>query len=427
MDWCIHNPDCSVEVLLFNGVAGCALALGLFGQAIFATWILIAHRKQILTWSSNPLNNAMAIATNDRSNGKTTPTGFRSRRTSAGKLCDTTTGHKSNKIKAQEGLKRPGIAPSYGFSKVIVIILWVSLFVTLVWTVGIILGVHAQTFDYCKHELERVGGPCVKEPRFMKVPSILMDERENPYDTFREASTEFEGLSFSVLGADYSHPSALYHTMTFLFTTAMQSYLTFALHCAELLINLRRDEKTWRQASSRRGTTSTTNSVSAAFASWETIGLFAFKTVIHWLFGRCVISEAESKFKGGPLEFRMMTNVRMGLGAFALVYLSAVTLSLAGFCTALAYYKPKGLQPSTHGHYQSLIELMGQCRMFQKRIFWDEGMSQADEYTRCSSDGSVEQDKQPATGAKRPARTDTGGSFLRSNMAPAVLAGTSNM
>ena len=299
------------------------------------------------------------------------------------------------------------------FSRVIVVILWVSVSVTIVWTVAIIFGVHRQTYDYCKQLLEASGEHCVKKPRFMKVPSILVDERQNPYDTTTGGeSTEYEGLSFSILGTDYSHPSALDHTVTLLLTTAMQGYLTLMLHCAELLVNLRRDEKIWRRASSCRGTTSSTNSVNAALLSWETIGLFAFKTVIHWLFGRCVISESKSKFQGGPIDFKMLTSVRIGIGAFALVYLSAVTLSLAGICTLLAFHTPKGAQPSTHGHYESLIELMDQCRVSENRIIWEGGSDAAHGHsisTRSSSDSSVVPKQQLKHGTEKPYRSKTGG------------------
>ncbi|KAK4246976.1 hypothetical protein C7999DRAFT_32660 [Corynascus novoguineensis] len=69
---------------------------------------------------------------------------------------------------------------------------------------------------------------------------------------------------------------------------AFQSVVTLALHCVELIVNLSRDEKVYRELIGPRGTNGHYNSVLAAFTSWQTIFLFALKAGIHWIFGLAI-------------------------------------------------------------------------------------------------------------------------------------------
>ncbi|KAF7924436.1 uncharacterized protein EAE98_007487 [Botrytis deweyae] len=80
------------------------------------------------------------------------------------------------------------------------------------------------------------------------------------------------------------------HLATILMVSAFQAPLTIGLHCAELLCNLSRDERIFRQATFSRGTNPRYNSISAALKSWETILLSLFKAFIHWMFGLSVNS-----------------------------------------------------------------------------------------------------------------------------------------
>lgn len=86
------------------------------------------------------------------------------------------------------------------------------------------------------------------------------------------------------------------HLFALLIVAALQSLVTMSVHCVELLVNRSRDEQLWRKAMRQRHRKNAENSNSgsadirissfkAALTSWQTITLFAFKPVIHWMFG----------------------------------------------------------------------------------------------------------------------------------------------
>lgn len=63
----------------------------------------------------------------------------------------------------------------------------------------------------------------------------------------------------------------------------MQSPLTLGIHCAELQVNLSRDEVFWRKVSRAQGCRlESYDSVRMAFTSWQSIGHYIFKSVLHW-------------------------------------------------------------------------------------------------------------------------------------------------
>lgn len=55
----------------------------------------------------------------------------------------------------------------------------------------------------------------------------------------------------------------------FLFCAVMQAFLVMALHCAELLVNVSRDENFWRAASMKKGTALSLSAIKVAVQSWE--------------------------------------------------------------------------------------------------------------------------------------------------------------
>ncbi|KAF2843156.1 hypothetical protein M501DRAFT_924356 [Patellaria atrata CBS 101060] len=68
----------------------------------------------------------------------------------------------------------------------------------------------------------------------------------------------------------------------------MQALLTLALHCAELIFNVRRDEHTWRKASTKSGVAADTSGIKEALTDRRTIALYVFKSVVQWTFGLAV-------------------------------------------------------------------------------------------------------------------------------------------
>lgn len=142
------------------------------------------------------------------------------------------------------------------------------------------------------------------------------------------------------------------------FFTALQTYLTFGTHCAELIVNATRDESAWRKAArlDKRGASTDQNPVKAALTSWATLVLMVLKTVIHWAFGQAVsISFATN-------DWDMYAN--------ALFFLAELTFLLAAFATTLACWRRKGPQPATHGYIQTTIDLIDDWGETNNPIYW---------------------------------------------------------
>lgn len=122
-----------------------------------------------------------------------------------------------------------------------------------------------------------------------------------------------------------------------------QATLTLGLHCAELLVNVSRDEDTWRTTYTQAGYNGSYESILAAAKSWKTIVLTLAKPFIHWLYGLGV-----TFILGNSLIMRPAQ----------LMYMTLAFLALAGFGTYIAKTRPKGPQPVSYGQVQTIINLV---------------------------------------------------------------------
>ncbi|KAK6434404.1 hypothetical protein LTR95_009408 [Oleoguttula sp. CCFEE 5521] len=129
--------------------------------------------------------------------------------------------------------------------------------------------------------------------------------------------------------------------VTLLIFVALQSPLTFALHCSELLVNLWRDEDYWRTATTRRGARLRGySSVKATLTSWQSVLLFIFKSLLHWILGLSISIDA---------------------------LVSIFCVCFASFMTYLSLAKPLGTQPATFGHVQTILDLVDE---WHPTIYW---------------------------------------------------------
>jgi len=148
--------------------------------------------------------------------------------------------------------------------------------------------------------------------------------------------------------------------------SAAQAVITLAFHCAELLVNLSRDEKLWRRATRKEGLDIKYNSIIAAATSWATISLFILKPVVHWVFGFSMTAASGST---GGIDMR----------APQILYLTLVAAIAAVVASIIGWRRPKGPQPATYGHLQTLADLIDE---WHPVMFWGhkgttEGVSHA--------------------------------------------------
>jgi hypothetical protein len=124
---------------------------------------------------------------------------------------------------------------------------------------------------------------------------------------------------------------------------AFQSVVTLSLHCAELIVNMSRDERVYRALIGPRGTNGHYNSVMAACTSWQTIFLFALKAGVHWMFGLAI-----------NLQFQL------GVTMYPpqIFYFSGLCLAAAIFGLILSVWHPSGYLPAAYGHIQTIVDVV---------------------------------------------------------------------
>lgn len=144
----------------------------------------------------------------------------------------------------------------------------------------------------------------------------------------------------------------------FTFVCVFQGSLTLALHCAELIAALGRDEDTWRQcAIKQRPYSSRPNALLRAAKSWVAVTLFLLKPLLSWTFGQGIT---------------YAYNWGLFLRPPQLLYLSICMTVLAVFSTFLSLKHPRGAQPVTYGHLQTLTDLVDE---WHPTLFWgDKGL-----------------------------------------------------
>ncbi|KAK4122793.1 hypothetical protein N657DRAFT_620872 [Parathielavia appendiculata] len=137
---------------------------------------------------------------------------------------------------------------------------------------------------------------------------------------------------------------------------AFQSVVTLSLHCAELIVNLSRDEKVYRELIGPRGTNGHYNSILAAFTSWRTLFLFILKAGVHWMFGLAI-----------NLQYQLGVNMHPP----QIFYFGAFSLAAAIFGLLLSVWRPKGYLPASYGHIQTIADVVDEWAD-SGSMFWGE-------------------------------------------------------
>ena len=145
-----------------------------------------------------------------------------------------------------------------------------------------------------------------------------------------------------------------WYVIVLLFNAVFQSTLTMGLHCAELQVNLTRDEAIWRAMASAEGSipNSVYNSVTQPLKSWESAGLLLSKALIHWLYG--------SALKVDSYEGLMMHVPQM-------LYLTIFWAVFLGFILLVSFRRPKGPLPATYGHLQTMADIVDEWSV---KMYW---------------------------------------------------------
>ncbi|KAG0696723.1 hypothetical protein DFH29DRAFT_1004319 [Suillus ampliporus] len=137
----------------------------------------------------------------------------------------------------------------------------------------------------------------------------------------------------------------------FVFLAIIQGPLTLGLYCLELIANVVRDERQWRCATGRKGLRTATNPLKLFFTDLRCLVLFFAKPLLHWMFG---ISFGLYSFAyNGSVGELLIT-----MGTAPIWNLCIALFILACFFTLVALRRPRGPQPATYGHLQTLANLV---------------------------------------------------------------------
>jgi hypothetical protein len=328
-EFCEINPvgsviaECDGLVYLSPPAMGC-LAAALFGQAILATWQIISIK--VPTWSASPLDTAWASV----ERGMLTRTPDR---------CMASV-HDISASATDQGFsakKKQGSA--WSAHKQVRKIVYYIIVVTagcVAWFIILYAVIRAKT-KYFATEVPCNGCGIYEGSNW----SLIPDQGNVPTST--------------AVIVEYN---AKFHVGLFIIIYIFQAFLTMALCCAELITNLSRDEISWRKCSRRRSYMARPNAVLRAMLSWSAVALFILKAVLHWLFGKAMA---------------YAYNWGIFLRTPQLLYLAIGSVLLATLVVFIALQRPKGNQPATYGHLQTLVDLVDDWHLM---MFWgDKGLS----------------------------------------------------
>ncbi|MBA7491031.1 hypothetical protein ES702_01576 [subsurface metagenome] len=264
------------------------LGIALLLQSMLALWCMTPVKsRQILSWNSSPLNTTLALLHEGQI-----------QRTPRAPLIP-----QERQSPASKATK---------IVKIITLFLWALLPVLLAWGLA------------------------------MWFVELRMNHGESN-DSFDPQNTS-GGVSpgqFGYKGGDWG-PKTI---MPLMIVTLIQLVYTLALHMAEQIVNLTRDEAMWRRAGNisqgARGAQISPTSVRAVLMSWQSLALLALKPLSHWFFGLSAVG-----FSFGYIAFNPVP----------IFCLAGLSLILAVMVTFLAFRKPEGPQPAAWGNVQKLAD-----------------------------------------------------------------------
>jgi hypothetical protein len=313
-----------------NVAAIFALGIGLLGQTIIGVFCII---RAIPSWSSNPLNTTLAaLHTGTKHN--------------SGRCMLSVHDFTSN-----SGAYKPKLRQSNAW-KARKAVRWVPVFM---WVLTLLSLIPIPAWAIVKKIQYSIAALSLSKTT---IGFWISPSQDNPYPSF---SLPVQSI------------------LALLLFCGIQGLQTIGLHCAELLVNMARDEAAWRKAALPSGHSNpqqtvkkkgaryqTTPFVSATF-SWQNAILFIFKAVMHWQFSQTVaLASVPVEGTSVPTNRTLAFVVRL---PFALAYgISAIIVSL--FVTYLAFTQLKGPQPAAFGHIQTLADLIDDWGTNTKGYFW---------------------------------------------------------
>ncbi|KAG2131076.1 hypothetical protein BD769DRAFT_622609 [Suillus cothurnatus] len=149
----------------------------------------------------------------------------------------------------------------------------------------------------------------------------------------------------------YTTPNIQWWIAAVLFLAVLQGPMTFGLHCAELVANVIQNERQWRCATGKKGLQTATNPLKASLASPLGLVLLILKPALHWMFGLAFAPQ-------GHGTGAMLQQVGLNMNYIQIWNLCFALIVFAILVCFSAMRRPRGPQPVTYGHLQTLANLV---------------------------------------------------------------------
>lgn len=305
--------------VIVNGIALVMLGIGLLGLSIINSLCLITSGSSILTWSPNPLTTALACLQG----------GILWYRPGRGMMSVHSANMPAQPLEAHP-TQRPA-REAYRTTVTVVKFLWFVFFLSCLLAAII----------------------CVITFTRNRLPSLNFFPQDG-------------GTTYLNFGGPSWKPSVILLS-AFLFGAVLQTTITMALHCMELLVNFARDEAAWRAAGTEKGATLTSSALGSAMSSWQWWALFIIKPLAQWLFGSAGIS------------FLLQGSAEMRFNAEPLFVLAGVAFIISCLGEYLVRTRPTGPQPAAFGHLQTLVDLIDDWDIRSgEHLFWGQKVAQSE-------------------------------------------------
>ena len=333
------------------GYAMVTLAIGILGQCIVATAALRSSVSSP-TWSSDPIDTAAACA--DAGAISAVP----------GRCLRSV---HDRELGAWPASPRPQQEPAYRAHKevrIVFLFVWATVALCILW--GLVLVaviIHFKLVSGMYYGRNWAFFPTI--PKYVDLRRAQWDGNQDMSGTMTLA------IPWKIIGEfvwqNTKNPYVSFPSFCWAYTLIclLQGFMTLSLHCAELLVNVVRDEKIWRRASNRSGgskgepglSRAPKNALLALVLSGPGLTLFLYKPILHWTYGLAVSTYFSVGLVMHPPQ---------------IIYLSVGAVLLAFFVSICAFWRPKGPQPATFGHLQTLVDLIDEWPEVGGRMFWGE-------------------------------------------------------
>ena len=353
-----------------SGAALMVLGICFFLQAAIVTWIYLASRRHIKTWCSNTLTILLACMSSDSA----MPSASDYPKYSSVVSTATRVSHEHDPILEYQLGPSPCSHPCHRQAS-----LFTTRKIAIRRTLCVISALPVLVLIWAAIVLNawKRSGALISFDEFASGPTKLnkiLSHDGSYFPSIQPFSIQNDpGPAPSLIPAS----TAIFACLILVF--CLQAYLTFALHCAEVLINSARDQHLWEKAARRtgskqRGAPVNTNVIASFLGNPPNVILLLAKVVAHWLFNQSLLPIVVFSNSYDNANWQCILS-QICLYGVPTSCLAAVAIVLTGVAWYEAYRSPRGPQPSTYGHLQSLTELVDEWGSGERLYWGDKGVT----------------------------------------------------